>query len=119
MTRVRRALGPIAVVWLACQAATLAIVPARLGASLAECACSHGADATCPMHHRAATSKVCVVQSMTASGAATPNALFSVVGLVSVRSLAVAPVPETSALPVECPTAIGQPSPPDPPPPRA
>jgi hypothetical protein len=119
MTRVRRALGPIAVVWLACQAATLMIVPARLGASLAECACSHGADATCPMHHGAATSRVCVVQSMTASGAATVNALFGVVGLVSVRSLAVAPVPATSALPVERPMAIGRPSPPDPPPPRA
>jgi hypothetical protein len=116
----RRAIGPVAAVWLLCQAATLTLVPAQLGASLAECTCSHGADGTCPMHHpAAATSKVCVVQSMTASGAATVNALFSVVGLVSVRSLAVAPVPATSALPVERPMAIGRPSSPDPPPPRA
>src|SRR5580692_9322441 len=111
MTRVRRALGPIAVAWLLCQAATLTIVQARLGASLAECACAHGADASCPMHHGAtATSRVCVLQSMTASGAATVNVLFSVVGLVPVRaSLETAPVPVASAVPVECPMATGRP----------
>jgi hypothetical protein len=116
----RRAIGPVAAVWLLCQAATLTLVPAQLGASLAECTCSHGADGTCPMHHpAAATSKVCVVQSMTASGAATVNALFSVVGPVPVRSLVTVLVPAARPVAVGCPTATDRPSPPDPPPPRA
>jgi hypothetical protein len=120
MTRLRRALGPIAAVWLACQAATLTIVPAQLGASLAECACTHGAEATCPMHHGAAvTSRVCVLQSLTASGAAMVNALFSLVGLEPVRSLATVRVPAVSPVAVECSMATDRPSPPDPPPPRA
>jgi hypothetical protein len=120
MTRVRRALGPIAAVWLVCQAATLTLVPSLLGASLTECECSHGADASCPMHRgTAATSKVCVLQSMTASGAATLHALFTVVGLVPARSLAIALVPTASPVPIEGSIATERPSPPDPPPPRA
>jgi hypothetical protein len=120
MTRARRALGPIAAVWLLCQAATLTLVPALLEASLAECLCTNGADASCPMHHRTtASSKVCVMQSLTTNAAATLNALFSVVGVVPARSLANGLVPTASPVLIECSMATERPSPPEPPPPRA
>jgi hypothetical protein len=119
MTRARRALGPIIAVWLVCQAATLMLVPVLLEASLAECMCTQGADATCPMHHgTAASSKVCVMQSMTTSATATLNALFSVVGLMPASLMASAPVSTASLMPLECSRATLRPSPPDPPPPR-
>ena len=119
MTRARGALGPIAAVWLLCQAITLTLVPGLLEASLAECLCTNGADASCPMHHRTtASSKVCVMQSLTTNAAATLSALFSVVGLVP-RSLATARVPTTSPVLIECSMATEWPSPPEPPPPRA
>jgi hypothetical protein len=120
MTRARRALGPTAAVWLVCQAATLTLAPALLDASVAECVCTHGADATCPMHHKTATSaKVCVVQSTTTSAPAALNSLFSVVGLVPDSPLAIAPVPTASPLLIECSMVTERHSPPDPPPPRA
>jgi hypothetical protein len=120
MTRARRALGPIAAVWLLCQAVTLMLVPALLEASLSECLCTSGAAASCPMHHRTtAGSKVCAMQSLSATTAATLTALFSVVGLVPARSLATAPVPAPSPVLIECSRATDRPSPPEPPPPRA
>jgi hypothetical protein len=120
MIRARRALGPIAAVWLLCQAVTLTLVPALLEASLAECFCTNGADASCPMHHRTtASSKLCVMQSLTTNAAATLNALFSVVGLVPARSLATAVMPTTSPVLIACSMATERPSPPEPPPPRA
>ena len=59
MRLARRVLGPIAAVWLVCHGATLTLVPALLwfrsrDANAAECTCAHGAEATCPMHHRTA-----------------------------------------------------------------
>jgi hypothetical protein len=120
MTRVRRAIGPIAAAWLVCQAVTLTLVPAQLEASLAECVCAHGADATCPMHHRTtADSRVCAMQSLTTSAATTVNALFSVVGLVPARSQATTLAPMASPVLIESSMAAERPSPPDPPPPRA
>ena len=119
MTRARHVLGPIAAVWLLCQAATLTLVPALLEASLAECLCTHGVDASCPMHHRSTSAKVCVMQSLTTSATATLNALFSVVGLLPARSLATPLVPTASPVLIQCPVATERPLPPDPPPPRA
>ena len=120
MTRTRRVLGPIAAVWLLCQAATLTLVPALLEASSAECLCTNGADGSCPMHHRATPgSKVCVLQGLTTGAPAALNALFSVVGLVPARSLATARVPTTSPVLIECSMTTERLSPPEPPPPRA
>src|SRR6478752_4872207 len=96
----RRSIGPIAAVWLLCQVATLAAVPALLAASLAECVC--GADAACPMHHKtAAGSKVCVMQSANADVPATLNLLFSIAGLVPTPQLELAPIHAADAVPVE------------------
>jgi hypothetical protein len=120
MRRARRALGPIVAAWLVCQAATLMLVPALLEASLAECMCSSGADATCPMHHgTAASSKVCVMHTMTTSATATLSALFSVVGLMPASLIVTAPVPSASPMRLERSRATERPSPPDPPPPRS
>jgi hypothetical protein len=72
------------------------------------------------MHHgTAATSKVCVMQSMTTNATATLNALFGVVGLVPAPPVATAPVPTASPLLVDRDVATERPSPPEPPPPRA
>jgi hypothetical protein len=116
----RRAIGPIAAIWLVSQAVTLAMAPVLLEVSLAECVCAHGADATCPMHHKApaGSSKVCAMQSATTSVPATLNALFSVAGLVPTLPLVMVPVATASALPFERSMLTPRPSPPDPPPPR-
>ena len=120
MLRARRALSAVAAIWLVCHAATLAVAPAMLGASLADCECIHGAEAMCPMHHTTSAGfKVCAMRSVTTSTTATLNALFSVAALVPVRHLAMAPVPTACPMRLECSTATERPSPPDPPPPRA
>src|SRR5579864_3733299 len=116
----RRAIGPIAAVWLLCQVVTLAAVPALLDASLAECVCTHGADATCPMHHRtAAGSTVCVMQSAATDVPATLNLLFSIAGLVPTPRLNTAPVHPVDAIIFERSVLRYRSSPPDSPPPRA
>ncbi len=130
MTRRRGILGPIAAAWLVCQAATLTLAPALLwfgstDAGLMECTCTHGVDATCPLHHRTtgssstASSRLCVVRSMTTSAAASLNALFGVAGLLPARSLAMFFVPAVSPALLECSIDSRRPLPPDPPPPRA
>jgi hypothetical protein len=120
MTRVRRALGPIAAVWLLCQAATLTLVPMLLNVSLAECICStHGADATCPMHHKpAAGTKVCAMQSATTIVPATLDSLISMAGLLPAPLQAIVPVLTADAVLFERSRLTQRPSPPDPPPPR-
>jgi hypothetical protein len=125
MTRARRVLGPVAAVWLVCHAATLTLVPALLwftssDVAVAECTCAQGAEATCPMHHpTTASSKVCVMQSMATNATAALIALFGFVGLMSAPPTATAPVPDASAVLLDCSIATDRPSPPDPPPPRA
>jgi hypothetical protein len=124
MTRVRLVLGPIAAGWLVCQAATLTLAPALLlfgllDSRLTECTCTHGADANCPVHHRAtAGSRVCVMQGLTTDATATLNVLFGIVGLVPAPALTICPVPTASSVLLECSMVTGQPVPPDPPPPR-
>jgi hypothetical protein len=125
MRLVRRVLAPIAAVWLVCHGATLTLVPALLwvqsmDASVTECTCATGAEATCPMHHRAAAgSKVCVIQSLTTNATATLNALFGTIGLVPAQPMTTAPVPTASPVLLDWSMATARPSPPDPPPPRA
>jgi hypothetical protein len=119
MTWARRALGPIAAVWLVCQAASLALVP-TLEAGWADCTCAHGADATCPMHHKTASGlKVCVMRSAAASVPAILNSLLSVAGLLPAPPLAVVQVVRASAVAVVRSPLTERPSPPDSPPPRA
>ena len=61
MRLARRVLVSIVTVWLVCHTVTLTLVQAQLwfgsiGASVAECTCANGADATCPMHHHGSDS---------------------------------------------------------------
>jgi hypothetical protein len=122
MIRVRRVLGPIAALWLACQAATLTLVPV-LGwqsTGAAACTCTHGADAMCPMHHKtAAGTTVCTLQSATTSPAAALNALFGAVGVVPISHGATIPAPAVRRVRLAPSIATARPAPPDPPPPRA
>jgi len=119
MIRTRRAVGRIAGMWLVCQLATIALVPALLEASLEDCVCAHGADAACPMHHKTTAGfKVCAMQSATTNVPTTLNSLFSIAGLVPAPPLAMVLVPTASARLFERLAPTDQQSPPDPPPPR-
>jgi hypothetical protein len=125
MIRARRALGPIAALWLLCQAATLTLVPVLAGlgataAGVAVCTCTHGADANCPMHHKAALgAPVCRLKSATASPVAALNALFGAMGVMPVSERATTPAPAVSRVRLARSIATARPAPPDPPPPSA
>jgi hypothetical protein len=125
MPRARRALGLVAATWLFCQATTLVLVPTLLGigameASVAECTCAHGANATCPMHHKlSASAKVCALQGMTTSTAALVNALFGVAGLLPAPMLAASQEPARPMARLDRATATSRRISPDSPPPRS
>jgi hypothetical protein len=125
MPRARRALGLVAATWLFCQATTLALVPTLLGigameASVADCTCTHGANATCPMHHKpSASAKACALQGMTASGVALVNALLGVAGLLPAPSLEMHQGPPRTTAPFDRSTATSRRISPDSPPPRS
>ena len=124
MPRARRALGLVAATWLFCQAATLALVPTLLGigameASVAECTCTHGANAICPMHHKpSASGKVCALQGMTASKVALVNALFGIAGLLPAPTPATNQEPARPTARLDRSTAASRLLSPDSPPPR-
>jgi hypothetical protein len=124
MTRLRRAVGPIAAIWLSCQVGMLATAPivfwAETAEGLLECTCSHGDHAICPMHHKPAPgSKICLMRSADTGEAAVLASLFSFVGVLTVPTQAMIP-PSTQPV-VQTPTTSSsrRPAPPDPPPPRA
>src|SRR5258706_15500821 len=88
MTRLRRALAPLAAMWLSCQIGTVGLVPAALWVSAAdphaaECTCGHGADAMCPMHHHKPTGNTngnCAMQAAKSPATAVLTALVGVAG---------------------------------------
>jgi hypothetical protein len=128
MTRLRRALAPLAAIWLSCHIGTVALVPVALWVSAAdphaaECTCGHGADAVCPMHrHKPAgnTNSTCAMQAVNGAATAVLSTLVGVSGFIpeSKPSLA-APVPSTRVRPIDVVVRGERPVPPDPPPPRA
>ena len=125
MTRLRCSLGPLAAAWLLCQVVTVTIAPSALwvylgGAGELACTCAHGAESTCPMHHKtAAGSKLCLMRSVDDTGALPPSSPFGPIGLLPTRTRTTVLTSEgtASTLPVS-PTADRS-LPPDPPPPRA
>ena len=127
MTRLRRALVPLAALWLSCQIGTVALVPVALWVSAADphaawCTCGHGADAMCPMHgHRPAgdPNSHCSMQTANQTGTAVLTTIVGFAGLIleSTPSL-VAPVPSMNARPTDVDVRSERPVPPDPPPPR-
>lgn len=125
MTRLRRALGPVAIAWLFCQAATMTVTPVAFwygsaGADLLECTCLHGDHATCPMHHDLAPgSKLCFMRSAGDNNIAVLSWLLNGVGLVPAPAQAVAPISQHIQALFDITTTSLRPAPPDPPPPRA
>ena len=127
MTRLRRALVPLAALWLSCQAGTVALVPVALWMSgaehhAAECTCGHGANAMCPMHrHEPAGTpgRDCSMQAANETGTAVLTTLGAG-GLIPQSTPAlVAPIPSTHVSPPDVDVRAQRPVPPDPPPPRA
>jgi hypothetical protein len=125
MSRARRALAPIAALWLLCQCATWVLAPTLLWIGMADagvaCVCIHTAEAACPMHHEAAAagSKVCSMRGLSQTGAATLQSLLGLAGLVPVSALSTAPTTVAGSNLDRHSTLTARPSPPDPPPPRA
>ena len=124
MTRLRRALGRIAVACLLYQvtALTLASATVWVGAAdeLLECTCTHGDHAICPMHHRPAPgAKRCLMQSSDDSGTTGLISMFTAVGLVPVPAPTDAPPANARIVRIERWSPPLRPAPPDPPPPRA
>ena len=123
MIRIRRALGPLAAVWLFCQAATLTIGSAALWIAAAhaaelECTCA-GDHGICPMHHKpAGTSKRCALQSAGDDEAGVLTSLFGHVGLVQAPVQAFVPLPIITRVLLDTTPSALRPAPPDPPPPR-
>lgn len=128
MTRLRRALVPLAAMWLSCQIGTVVFAPVALWISAsdphaAECTCGHGADALCPMHrHKPAgvPKSDCSMQAANETGTAVLTTIVGAAGLIpeSTPSL-VAPVSSMNVAPTDVDVRGERPVPPDPPPPRA
>lgn len=124
MSRMRRALGPIAVVWLTCQIAWVSAAPivfAVIASDAAvECTCGHHDHEMCPMHHKTAPgSKVCFMRGDADGGLAVLSSLLGVAGLVPVPAPLAKPAAADAAAPAGLTTASLRPPPPEPPPPRA
>ena len=125
MTGLRRAIGPLAAVWLSCHVASVALVPIAISASAADtdvagCSCVHGAEATCPMHHQTSPhSKVCVMRGMDDQASVVLAFIFAWTGFIPSSDTAIVPPSNTlQPITVTFPLA-GRPTPPEPPPPRA
>jgi hypothetical protein len=127
MPRLRRALVPLAAVWLYCQIGTVALAPVALWVSAAdphaaECTCGHKANVMCPMHrHTPAvnSSSDCTMQAANGPATAVLTTLAGVAGLMpeSIPSLA-APIPSIRVRPIDVDVQGERPLPPEPPPPR-
>jgi hypothetical protein len=127
MTRLRRALVPLATLWLSCQVGTVALGPVALWMTAAdshgaECTCGHGAAAMCPMHRHkpaGAPHTNCSMQAPNETGTAVLTTLLGAAGLIptAMPSLA-APIPSMHVRPADGAIRGERPVPPDPPPPR-
>jgi len=126
MTPLRRALVPLAAVWLSCQIGTVALAPVALWVNAAdphaaECTCGHGTGATCPMHHRkapATPNSHCSMQAANHAGTAVLTSIVGVAGLIPESTPAlVAPVASMNVSSTDV-VRGERPLPPEPPPPR-
>jgi hypothetical protein len=125
MTRVRRVLGHVVVVWLSGQLALAAFSPETLwsdpaGSHAAVCTCTHGTDAACPMHRNTASgSRTCVLRAAADQSAAQLTSLFGATGPPVLRTQFFAPACATPVPIVEWQMIVEHPASPDPPPPRS
>jgi hypothetical protein len=124
MTGVRQRMAPIAIAWLLCQTATMALVPAVLFAtgspSALECTCLHDSNHDdCPMHHAAPVEGQACVQGMGDDGVAVFASLLGQAGLVPHTPDTIFLTRSPLAVTLHRPAATLRPAPPEPPPPRA
>jgi hypothetical protein len=125
MAPLRRLLAPLTAIWLFCQLGTVLLVPVAVSAGAsdshaAECTCGHGAEATCPMHHKpAGSAKPCAMQSTNIFGAGAISSLVGIAGVLGVPTHSIGLVDQFARRPALDAHLTGQrPVPPDPPPPR-
>ena len=87
----RRLRTLVAAVWIGCRVAALVAAPVAVWIHAAdaavECQCTHGADATCPMHHKSqGGTRVCAMQ---VAGDWATAAVESMLGLAAPQALQV------------------------------
>ena len=122
MTDLRRALGPLAALWLLCQLGFVAAAPITvwMGSSADDCTCPIGDHATCPMHHKNASGlKVCAMRSVNDPASVVLSPTYGLIGFTPNSTHTVV---LTSSSHESVPGAVltlSRPAPPDPPPPRA
>jgi hypothetical protein len=124
MTRLRRILGRVAVVWLSGQLASAALSPLSVwpegGPHAASCTCTHGVDDACPMHRNSAQgSRSCVLRAAAEPSAVLFTSLFGVTGLAAQRAQLLAPACRATFAISELQATVEQRRSPDPPPPRS
>lgn len=123
MTRVREALVLLTALWLVMQAALLispsiVLLAAAHEETAAQCTCSHGEHAICPMHHRPVPgTRICLIGSADDT-LATLGSLFQAAGLMPSITSAAAPAPIPTASIDSTSTITFRSVPPDSPPPR-
>jgi hypothetical protein len=121
MRCLRRMLGPVATVWLLCQAAGLTSAPLIVWitspAHVDECTCGHGAHAMCPMHHRPSETE-CSMRAADDKSTAILSSLLPGVGVLARSTASIVPGPTLTILRLDVVVASLRPPAPDPPPPR-
>jgi len=124
MAGVRRARVFLTALWLVMQAALLispsiVLLAAAHDETAAECTCTHGDHAICPMHHRPAPgTRICLIGSADDT-LATLGSLFQAAGLMPSIMAASQPAATPTASIDSTSTITFRSVPPDPPPPRA
>src|SRR5579859_3396256 len=97
MSRARRLVATIAAIWLSCQLTATVLTPIVLSVDVETravvCTCPPGADAHCPMHHKAQRrSKTCVMQGINDRAAGVLVSMLGVSGLTPESSFLGQPV---------------------------
>jgi hypothetical protein len=126
MRGVRRAVLPMAIVWLAFQVGLVASAPVSLllhpltgQTHDAECTCIHGQHAICPMHHRSMPATGGCVMQGAAPISGVPGSLQHAGIVVSPASLLIQPETPPADRSIDRLWVSLRPVPPDPPPPLA
>lgn len=115
MTRWRRALAPLAVLWLSCQLTTVAFA-----FYASDCSCAQGTAATCPMHHRTTSgSKTCGMTGLNENSAFVFDAVVNPIGFTTSEWTLQVALDATSVQMIDFSVRPSLQVPPDSPPPRA
>jgi hypothetical protein len=105
-------------------ARTFAVAPVAAwaftnGTAAADCTCTLGDEAHCPMHHKPAPSRgTCAMRGLADSSTDLLASMFGFVGVMPTGAESAAPAPSGRPMLVARALSTDRPTPPEPPPPR-